>query len=266
VGPGAEEPAVAAALARHLDTLARSGTDVLLPDIPADSALAQQLTLHWSGHLSQTAYATVPLPVDYSSLSRSTRRDHQRRKRVWHDLHEHGHRVTYHRTQSTTELLETYPVLTRLQRLRWPDQPDQPDQPDTITTESRDRHRQLPTVLERCGPAAFLATLAVDDHICAAQLCLRRGHHVYSLLPAMDPAHRDHAPGHALLRHLTTDLATAGYRALDLGRTSPDPGQHAYKSQYGAVWTHALTASTHLLLNGTGEFSSARNSGSSVAQ
>lgn len=242
VGPGAEDPVAAAALVRHLNGTIRFGTDVQLPDIPSDSALGQQLALQWNCHLTQIPYATVALPVDYASLSRSTRRDHRRRERVWRGLREQGHQVTYHRTRCTSELLETYPVLARLHRLQWP------GTTNTVTDAASDRRWHA--VLERCGPTAFIAMLAVDGAIIAAQLCLRRGDHAYSLIPAMDPTQRELAPGHALLRYLTDDLASTGYRTLDLGRTTDDPGQHAYKSQYGATWSQTLTASGHALLNG----------------
>ncbi|MFF5019001.1 GNAT family N-acetyltransferase [Streptomyces sp. NPDC001165] len=232
VGPGAEDPSVVAALIRHLTAHGEHGTEVILPDIPADSMLGRQLRAQWTGHLAETPYATVALPVDYSALSRSTRREHRRRQRTWDDLSS-AHRVLYRRTHSPTDLLETYPDLLRLHRLEWPQQ-----EPDT------ENDAAWHTVLERCGPGAFIATLAVDGHTVAAQLCLRRGTRAYSLLPAMDPAYRSLAPGHALLRYLTADLAATGHRTLDLGRTTSDPGQHGYKSQYGVIWTSSLTAST----------------------
>ncbi|MGX5186249.1 GNAT family N-acetyltransferase [Streptomyces avermitilis] len=232
VGPGAEDPSVTAALIGHLRAHGEDGAEVVLADIPADCTLGRHLRAQWAGHRAETPYATVTLPVDYSALSRSTRREHRRRQRTWDDL-SRTHHVLYRRTHSSTDLLETYPRLLRLHRLEWPEQA--PGAEDDAAWR---------TVLERCGPGAFIATLAVDGHIVAAQLCLRRGVRAYSLLPAMDPAYRSLAPGHALLRYLTADLAAAGHRILDLGRTRSDPGQYAYKAQYGAIWTESLTAST----------------------
>jgi CelD/BcsL family acetyltransferase involved in cellulose biosynthesis len=96
-------------------------------------------------------------------------------------------------------------------------------------------------VLNRCGPGtAFIATLALDGEVVAAQLCLTRNRRAYSVVPAMHPNYKDLAPGHALLRHLAQDLTCAGYEHLDLGRTVP--GQHAYKNQYRPRWSETLCA------------------------
>ncbi|WP_256339321.1 GNAT family N-acetyltransferase [Streptomyces sp. 5112.2] len=79
-----------------------------------------------------------------------------------------------------------------------------------------------------------------------AQLCLRPRPRVYSVVTAMDPACREMAAGHALLHLLCADLTTDGCTALDLGRTTTDPGQRAYKAAYGAIWTTTHTF-THAL-------------------
>ncbi|GGP95365.1 GNAT family N-acetyltransferase [Streptomyces melanogenes] len=251
VGPGSERLAVANALVRCLVGLARDGTEVGLADVPADSALAHQLAAQWNGYLEQTPYATIALPVGYAGLSRTTQRGHRRRQRLWDNLTEHGHRVRYRRTQSTTELLEMLPTLESLHRLR------RPDQTEGLLHQGLQPWR---TALERCGTAAFIATLTLDEDVVAAQLCLHRGHRVHSVLPAMNPTAYALAPGHALLRNLTADLERSGYRTLDLGRTRPEPGQIHYKAQYAATWTRTLAIHSHPLLNSTKEFSSAAKS------
>ncbi|MFI1400780.1 GNAT family N-acetyltransferase [Streptomyces sp. NPDC020681] len=228
VGPEAEQPAVAAAIARTLSTL---GTDVMLPDVPANSALGRYIA-QWP-HVV-TPCARIQLPVDYTAMSRSTQRDHRRRRRTWQDLSANGHTVVYRRTSTVQELLDAYPVLAHLHRLRWSG--PQTDQQRLNPADARFR-----TILERCASMAFIASLSVDEDVIAAQLCLHLGRNVYSLLPAMDPARLDLAPGHALLRHLTQQLADAGFSTLDLGRTTAAPGQAAYKAQYLSSWTSTLT-------------------------
>ncbi|AVZ70960.1 hypothetical protein SLUN_00445 [Streptomyces lunaelactis] len=228
VGPDAEQPAVAAVIAESLTGL---NADVMLPDVPADSALGRYIA-QWQHTL--TRCARIQLPVDYTAMSRSTRREHKRRTRDWNDLAADGHTVTYRRTSCATELLDAYADLAQLHQLRW-----RGTGPGDRLTSADERFR---SVLERCAAMAFIATLAIGEDVVAAQLCLHRGRHAYSLLPAMNPALQDLAPGHALLRRLTADLAAAGYTALDLGRTSSAPGQLAYKSQYAPTWTATLTA------------------------
>ncbi|MFD0069980.1 hypothetical protein, partial [Streptomyces sp. NPDC127574] len=53
-------------------------------------------------------------------------------------------------------------------------------------------------------------------------------------------AQRHLAPGHALLRYLTEDLAGEGFEVLDLGRTIG--AQQAYKQQYRPAWTRTVSA------------------------
>ncbi|MFD9566996.1 GNAT family N-acetyltransferase [Streptomyces sp. NPDC059994] len=234
LGPGAEHPAVAAALAGHLHHLADDRTEVYLPDLPADSALARHAQRLWSGSCTQTPYATVPLPLDLTGLSRSTRRDHQRRRRALHAL---GDRVTYHRTHSKEQLLAAYRVLEQLHHQRNADRP-----PTGALTANASL--PWPAVLSSCAPMAFIATLKLDGQAVAAQLCLHHGRHAYSLLAGMDPRHRALAPGHTLLRLLAEDLTATGFTALDLGRTTADPGQRAYKAAYGASWRLSTSVST----------------------
>lgn len=232
VGPDAEQPGVAAAIA---EALTRFDADVMLPDIPATSALGRYIS-QWQHAL--TRCARVDLPVPYTAMSPSTRRDHRRRQRDWHALAEGGHAVAYHRTQSPAELLDAYTVLAHLHQLRWRGRSE-------LGLTCADE--RLRAVLERCADMAFIATLTLDGHSVAAQLCLHRGRHAYSMLPAMDPAYQDLAPGHALLRCLSDELTTAGYVSLDLGRTTATPGQAAYKSAYAPVWSATLTAARRTL-------------------
>jgi len=239
VGPAAEDPRVSASLARFLEELTYDGHHVDIAGLPAAGTLARQLTLTGPAsaglwHTSVTDYAEIPLPLTYEEMSRSTRRDHKRRQRTWDELAK-SHEVTYHRTRDSDELLSAYAVLTRLHARRWaartppPGSPHTPDAPD------------WQAVLRRCGPnTAFVATLALDTEVVAAQLCLTRHRRAYSVVPAIHPHYKDIAPGHALLRHLTQDLTSAGYEYLDLGRTVP--GQHAYKNQYRPRWSKTVSA------------------------
>jgi CelD/BcsL family acetyltransferase involved in cellulose biosynthesis len=239
VGPAAEDPQVAKALAGYLEGLASDGQHVDMAGLPVDSALAGHLTStgpavagRW--HTSVTDCAEIPLPLAYEEMSRSTRRDHKRRQRAWDELAQR-HKVTYQRTRDSDELLTAYAVLARLHARRWAGHAPpagSPHAPGAL---------HWPAVLERCGAnMAFIATLTVDDEIVAAQLCLTRHRRAYSVVPAIDPRYKDLAPGHALLRHLAQDLNTAGYEYLDLGRTVP--GQHAYKDQYRPRWSKTVSA------------------------
>ncbi|MFF7359030.1 hypothetical protein ACFZA1_41505 [Streptomyces filipinensis] len=58
------------------------GDDVVIADLPDHCLLARQAHRWWGDPNSQTLYATVPLPVDLAALSRSTRREHTRRRRT----------------------------------------------------------------------------------------------------------------------------------------------------------------------------------------
>ena len=226
-GPDAEQPAVAAAIA---EALTRLDADVMLPDVPATSALGRYVS-QWQHAL--TRCARIDLPVPYERMSRTTRRDHRRRQRDWDALAPAGHTITYHRTESAAELRDAYSVLARLHRLRWRTAGDA----GRLSADDR-----LRSILEDCTGSAFISTLALDGQVIAAQLCFHRGTHVYSLLPAMDPARQDLAPGHALLRYLTQDLTASGFLSLDLGRTTCAPGQLSYKASYGPIWSATLTA------------------------
>ncbi|WP_433573668.1 GNAT family N-acetyltransferase [Streptomyces sp. CA-251247] len=228
VGPDAEDPAVAASLA---EALTRLDADVMLPDVPATSALGRYIS-SWRHGLTRCARITLPVP--YAAMSRSTRRDHRRRRRDWAALATRGHTIDYHRTQSAAELSDAYAALAHLHRRRW-----RASGPEHRVTAADGRLR---TVLERCPESAFIATLSLDGKPVAAQLCLYRDRHAYSMLPAMDLDHEDLAPGHALLRHLTDDLTAAGFVSLDLGRTTCAPGQVAYKQQYAPIWSATVTA------------------------
>lgn len=242
VGPAAEDPQVCAALTRYLEDLADHGHYVDMAGLPAGGALARHLaptdpaTAGGRWHTRITDCAEIPLPLAYEEMSRSTRRDHRRRQRTWDELAQ-SHNVTYHRTRNNDELLTAYAVLARLHAHRWAGHTPPAGTPHTPGAP------HWPAVLDRCGAEmAFIATLAVDTEIIAAQLCLTQHHRAYSVAPAIHPLHHDLAPGHALLRHLAQDLTAAGYRYLDLGRTVP--GQHAYKGQYRPRWSQTLSATS----------------------
>ncbi|MFD7663565.1 GNAT family N-acetyltransferase [Streptomyces sp. NPDC059788] len=227
VGPQSARPAAAAALRRRLEALAHDGAHVVIPDVPVDSALGQQLAAaQWQQHDRALARcARLTLPVDYEALPRSARKDHARRARTWVDLMAQD-RVHFTRTRTREQLRSAYLDLARLHRRRW----------------ASDAPLDLDLVL-RCGAdAAFVASLSLDGQLVAAQLCLARGRRVYSVLPAMNPEHADLAPGHSLLRRLLDELHYDGYESVDLGRTRDNPNQISYKQQYGPIWTSTLTA------------------------
>lgn len=152
--------------------------------------------------------------------------------------------MTYQRTRDSGELLSAYAVLTRLHAHRWASHTPPVGSPHTPGAP------HWPTVLKRCGPnAAFIAILALDGEVVAAQLCLTRHRRAYFVVPAIHPNYKGLAPGHALLRHLAQDLTSAGSAEinrpqghgirdrnhLDLGRTVP--GQRTYKTQYRPHWS-----------------------------
>ncbi len=239
VGPAAEDPRVSASFARYLHDLAYQGHRVEIAGLPAAGHLARHLASSGpaaSGlwRTSVTDCAEIALPLAYEAMSRSTRRDHKRRQRTWDEV-AISRKVTYQRSRDSGELLSAYAVLARLHAHRWAGH----------TPPAGARHTpgaaHWQAVLKRCGPStAFIATLALDGEVVAAQLCLTRNRRAYSVVPAMHPDYRDLAPGHALLRHLAQDLTCAGYEHLDLGRTAP--GQHAYKNQYRPHWSQTLCA------------------------
>ncbi|WP_432190250.1 GNAT family N-acetyltransferase [Streptomyces sp. Tue6028] len=236
VGPCADE--MAATFGFHLVLLAEHGIAVEMTDVPAASGLGRYLRRtcqdpSWGGKSSEGA--RCPLPIAFETLSRSTHKSHQRRIRTWSALVREG-RVRYTRTHSTWELLNAYSILARLQD----DRGNRPiPLPDTRPAPALNVHwRDVLAIVGAAG--AFIATLAVDDVAVAARLCLVRGKGAYSVIHAMDPAHRHRAPGHALMRYLTDDLSSDGFRTLDLGRTQP--GERADKSAYRPEWTGTISA------------------------
>ncbi|MFE2103624.1 hypothetical protein, partial [Streptomyces sp. NPDC059468] len=105
IRPVGESAEAASVLIHGLPAL---GDDVVVADLPDSCLLARQAHNRWGAPDSQTLYATVPLPVDLTALSRSTRREHTRRRRSVKAL---GDRVGYHRTRTRTELLAAFDVL-----------------------------------------------------------------------------------------------------------------------------------------------------------
>lgn len=230
VGPGSSWSPVAAALAQYLFDAAADGAVVVMPDLPSDTCLGQILHAQPEWQHTHVMCAKVDLPVDFAALSRSTRRDHVRRERIWSALTAQG-RVGYTHTRTSDELALGFSAAQQLHRRRWAGHPNPADLDQTGLLE----------VIKHCGPTeAFVATLRLDSAVVAAAVCLHRGGDCYSLLPAWDPAVADLAPGHALTRRLAASLTLQGYRRLDLGRTLPH--QISYKRQYNAVWTSTVTA------------------------
>ncbi|MFJ8677356.1 GNAT family N-acetyltransferase [Streptomyces sp. NPDC093589] len=232
VGPGAEDPYVAASFLCQLQRLAVDER-VDLTDVPADSALGLCMSQASSGVrlYGSSPCAHVSLPLDLHSLSRSTRREHRRRERVWVQMATE-HDVRYGRTRGPEELVDAFRDLCRLHQARWSEQARLPGV--SLSAESQ----QWETVLKKC-PQAFISTIAIGGSVVAAQLCLQQGDTVFSVIPAMDPAYKNVAVGHALLRALIADLTSIGAGTLDLGRTVE--GQ-TYKSQYAPEWSKTLSA------------------------
>lgn len=226
VGPGADHPAVAVALADALRGLA-STASVVLPDIPATSGLGRALSARpaeWDR--SSSPYAVVGLP-----LPEPRGRDHRRRRTRWAALDAAG-RVEYRRTRDTPELLAALRDLTSLHSRRW--------------ASATPSDAPWPDVLRRCGSGfATIATLLLDGEPVAAQLLLYRGRRLYSLLTGWEPRHRNLSPGHALLRAISEEIAPRRddgqnvFDSLDLGRTIA--GQVAYKALYGPMWGKVAT-------------------------
>ncbi|MEU0038288.1 GNAT family N-acetyltransferase [Streptomyces sp. NPDC006333] len=231
IGPHANDPAVARAFTFHLLLAAeQEDAEVALESVDADSPLGHALHLV-SADISWTrtasAHTTILLPVRYDTLSPSVQREHARRRRTWTRLVT-DHAITYTRTRHLKDLLSTAKVWEDLQRGHGPLQHD---------AETGDWQ----SVLEKAGAAtACIAVLRIDDHVIAAQLCLTRGPHCYTLPLVADPAHRHLAPGHALLRHLVDDLAADGIHTLHLDPTTSR--HHASRGQYGAVRPDARAA------------------------
>lgn len=234
VGPHAEDDSVGRAFVSCLAQLAHNGYQVDISDVPTSGALGRRLALVGTYGTRITAEcAVVPLPLVIGGLSRATRKDHRRREREWDRLADERE-VRYRRSRNLEELIADCDTLAALHTSRQVDRPALPGSPFSGDAEL------WRAVVTFCGPGhAFVATLSVDDVPVAAQLCLHRNGTAYSLAPAIDPAHKQLSPGHALLRYLTTDLACHGFTALDLGRTMPP--QRAYKAQYGARWTTTLS-------------------------
>lgn len=258
VGPLGDDPAVVLRILQALDLLA-CDAEVVLPDIPTGSELSTQLAYHprWRpGTTSQRA--RVALPIAYWALPHPERQVQLRRRRQWGELIGDG-RVDYRRTQTMAELLAAFDVLAQINQRQ--NKELHPASPDISTR----RWRQ---VVQHVGPkVAFVATIAVDKRTIAAQLCLQHGPCCYSLITAMEPAKRDLAPGHALLRSLAHDLGRNGTASLDLGRTLHDEGQVAYRNQYGPTWSTTTTYTTNSsssLTDGIEESSARSSSGSSA--
>ncbi|MEU6551288.1 GNAT family N-acetyltransferase [Streptomyces sp. NPDC046915] len=239
VGPFADDPEVAASFVFHLMLLTEEGgQDISMTDVLATSGLGRylrQISQADGWNRVDTKYATVRLPFVYAALSRPTRREHLRRQRSW-DRAAANHRVTYARTHHPQALLDAHAVMAGLRPARWYD-----DLLSERAPTGRPEHWR--SVLRRLDPTTtFIATLAIDDTVVAARLCLTRGRHCYSLVPVTDTAHRSLAPDHALLRHLIGDLTRKGFTALHLGRT-PAPEQGG-AGQYQPEWTSTLSVLT----------------------
>ncbi|MET8411275.1 GNAT family N-acetyltransferase [Streptomyces sp. NPDC005195] len=222
VGPHADDPDVAHALAFHLLLVAEHDqTDVDMRAVPADSTLGRSLSTV-AGDISWTrtipTSTVVPLPALSDLLPPSIQREHARRRRTWTRLSA-DRTITYTRTRHLQDLLTAVELWAELQHDQSPPQDGADD-------------TAWGAVLEDLGAAnASIAALSVDDTTVAAQMCLTRGHHCYTLPLATHPAARHLAPGHALLRHLVDDLTDDGIRTLHL---DPTTGRtHASRGQYG---------------------------------
>ncbi|MFE3263644.1 GNAT family N-acetyltransferase [Streptomyces sp. NPDC059215] len=229
VGPRADDPEVAHALAFHLLLVAEHDqTDVEIAAVPADSTLGHTLSLI-AGDISWTrttpTSTAVQLPARYDQLPPYSQREHARRRRTWTRLAA-NHTITYTRTRHSQDLADATAVWADLQHRHGP-------QDNAGTTD-------WVAVLEHQGaPQTSIATLSVDSTAIAAQLCLTRGPHCYTLPLTADRARRHLAPGHALLRHLVDDLAADGIHTLHLDPTTTR--HYAGRGQYGAARPDART-------------------------
>ncbi|MET9290342.1 GNAT family N-acetyltransferase [Streptomyces sp. NPDC003077] len=239
VGPHADDPAVAASFVFHLMLLTEEeGESVSMTDVLATSGLGRslkQISQSAGWNRVDTKYARVRLPFVYAALSRSTRREHQRRQRAW-DRAAAQQRVTYARTHHPQALLDAHAVMAALRAPRWYDPLFSGSRPVSDLDHWRSVLRRLDAT------KTFIATLAVDDTVVAARLCLTRGRHCYSLVPVTDAGHRHLAPDHALLRYLIADLGRKGFTTLHLGRT-PGPEQGG-AGQYQPEWASTLSVLT----------------------
>ncbi|MGC4987278.1 GNAT family N-acetyltransferase [Streptomyces sp. DT193] len=237
VGPHADDTTVAQALAFHLLLASDGGAEVVMTDMPATSAMGSFLIAlckdtGWDS--TATTCAVIPLPVHYARLPPSTQRQHARRRRTWARL-AHNRTITYSRTRHTQDLLNAFDTLFQLHQQPWE---GHDPLPGSLQASEYDRWQAI--VRDLSATNACIASLAVEATVIAAQLLLTRGTHCYSLIPAMNLAHRHLAPGHALLRHLIDDLASEGFRTLDLGRTTGP--QEPFKRSYGPLWTSTVSA------------------------
>ena len=162
VGPAAQDPATVAHFTTRLEQLAHEDGDIVeLADIPATCVWAKSLAGSPRWHCEPTPCANVPLPVAYTSMSRSTRKEHRRRTRDWDNLTTSGRHVVYRRTATVTELTTAYVELLDLNGLRHPHE----DQAHTEKTWT--------AVLQNTGSdTAFIATLELDAITVAAHLDL----------------------------------------------------------------------------------------------
>ncbi|MGW1895586.1 GNAT family N-acetyltransferase [Streptomyces sp. NPDC002004] len=228
VGPHADDPVIAHALAAHLALLAQDGRHIAMTDVPVNSGLGrglEQAAASRGWHHSTTRCGRIRLPNGPTALPRSMRRDEQRRRRD-RDRLAADHEIAYRRTRHTAELLDAYDVLACLSA-------DRVSSPAHAGAADVERWR---TVLARCGAAtATIAGVAVDGTVVAAQLCLFRGREAHAVALAEDPAHRHLEPGRTLLSHLVADLAAEGFHTLHLGR-------HADAVPYRPRWSTTLSA------------------------
>lgn len=172
IGPHADDPTVARALAFHLLLVAeQDDTEVDMAAVGADSPLGHALHLvgadiSWTR--TTPARTPIQLPVRYDTLSPSVQREHARRRRTWTRLAT-DHTITYTRTRHLKNLMAAATLWAALQRGHGPLQ-------DNVGA------GDWQTVLEEVGAAkACIATLSVDHTVVAAQLCLTRGPHCYTL-------------------------------------------------------------------------------------
>ncbi|MER6443397.1 GNAT family N-acetyltransferase [Streptomyces sp. NPDC001185] len=213
---------MARAFAFHLLLAAeQEDADVALTSVDADSPLAHALHLvgadiSWTR--TAPARTAILLPVRYDTLPPSVQREHARRQRTWTRLAV-THTINYTRTRHSQDLAVAAAVWADLQHRHGPH--DNAGTTDWISVLEHQR-----------APQASIATLSVDSTVIAAQLCLTRGPHCYTLPLTADPARRHLAPGHALLRHLVDDLAADGFHTLHLAPTTSR--HYAGRGQYGA--------------------------------
>ena len=220
VGPGAQHPKVAAALADTLTELAAAGGVVLtLPYVPSTSALGRELARRPGWSRIPTETAVVALPWDPSALPRSARRQHARRDRQHADPD--SPQITYRRTEpgDVDQLSAAAGCWTTCTPPAGP-----PALPSPTGRRSSTTARTPPP------SRSWKPTAAPSPRSSSSPGARTRGRH----WSAWTPAPPNCPPATPCCGTCCATSASTDTPPLDLGPTVQ--GQRAYKDQYGPQW------------------------------